>query len=197
MAADSFWLTENTSTTLISPRLFAEFCMPHLAAYGNLIIQHGLVAVHHMCGKLNALLEMIDRLPAQANEAYTTPTVGDTTLAEGRTRMPSKALIGGTNATLWLAPVERIVQAVAADLARCPDRRRIFLTSAGVLPPPVSFEKARRAVAQLKQLERAVAQRPSRSLPPVVQLVGQSSPWIMTSWWILSWNASRSAVCSG
>ena len=152
IAADSFWLTENTTTTLISPQLFEEFCMPHLAAYGTLVREHGIVAVHHMCGTLNALLELIDTLPAQANEAYTTPPVGNATLAEGRTRMPSKALIGGTNATLWLASPDRIVQTVADDLARCPDRRKIFLTSAGVLPPPVSFEKARCVAAELKRL---------------------------------------------
>ncbi|MFO8008894.1 MAG: uroporphyrinogen decarboxylase family protein [Candidatus Brocadiia bacterium] len=152
VAADSFWLTENTSTTLISPAMFEEFCVPHLTEYGRLVRDHGVIAVHHMCGKLNALLEMIDSLPAQANEAFTSPPVGDTMLADGRTRMPSKALIGGTNATLWLEPVETIVQTVADDVAACPDRRGIFLTSAGVLPPPVSFEKARRVVAEFKRL---------------------------------------------
>ncbi len=152
VAADSFWLSENTSTTLISPAMFREFCMPQLREYGDIIIEHGKIAVHHMCGTLNALLEMIDELPAQANEAYTTPPVGDTTLAEGRARMPSKALIGGTNAALWLAPVEQIVAEVSADLERCPDRRGIFLTSAGVLPPPVSFEKARAVAAEFKRL---------------------------------------------
>ena len=91
-------------------------------------------------------------MPALVNEAYTTPPLGDVTLADGRRRMPSKALMGGTNATLWLEPVERIVQTVAADLAACPDRRRIFLTSAGVLPPLVSFHKARRVVGEFKRL---------------------------------------------
>ncbi len=152
VTADSFWLTENTSTTLISPQLFEEFCMPQLTEYGNMILEHDIVPVHHMCGTLNALLEMIDRLPAVANEAYTTRPVGNVSLAEGRTRMPSKALIGGTNATLWLAPADHIVQSVADDLADCPDRRKIFLTSAGVLPPPVSFEKARQVTAELKRL---------------------------------------------
>ena len=150
--ADTFWLTENTSTTLISPAMFRDLCVPHLAEYGRLVLDHGLVPVHHMCGKLNAILEMIDALPALANEAYTTPPVGDASLAEGRRRMPSKALIGGTNAALWLQPVEAIVRAVAADLAACPDRRRIFLTSAGVLPPSVSFAKAKAAVAAFRQL---------------------------------------------
>ena len=55
---------------------------------------------------------------ALVNEAYTTPPVGDTTLAEGRTRMPSKCLVGGTNATLWMQPAEVILDVQAdRDLA--------------------------------------------------------------------------------
>lgn len=150
--ADTFWMTENTSTTLISPDMFRDFCAPVLKEYGDLIGEHGIIPVHHMCGTLNALLEMIDELPAAANEAYTTHPLGDVSLAQGRQRMPSKTLIGGTNATLWLEPVERIVETVAQDLANCPDKRRIFLTSAGVLPPLVSFEKAKTVVEQLKGL---------------------------------------------
>ncbi len=149
---DTFWLTENTSTTLLSPAVFRELCMPYLREYGELVREHGIYPVHHMCGTLNALLEMIDELPAAANEAYTTRPLGDVSLAEGRTRMPSKAIIGGTNATGWLAPAERIVETVADDVAACPDRRKIFLTSAGVLPPLVSFEKAKTVVEEFKRL---------------------------------------------
>ncbi len=150
--ADTVWMVENTSTTLISPKLFKTYCMPYLAEYGNLILEHDKIPVHHMCGCLNKLLEMIDTLPAMANEAFTTPPLGNTTLMEGRTRMSTKTLIGGTNATLWLEPVERIVEAVAQDLSACPDRRRIFLTSAGVLPPAVSFQKAKAVVDAFKEL---------------------------------------------
>ncbi|MBI5723922.1 MAG: hypothetical protein HZA50_08195 [Planctomycetes bacterium] len=150
--ADTFWLTENTSTSLISPAMFEEFCVPHLRDYGNLILEHGIIPVHHMCGLLNALLEMIDALPARCNEAYTTRPLGNVSLAEGRKRMPSKSLIGGTNATLWMQPAEEIVRTVAEDLANCPDRRKIFLTSAGVLPPMVSMEKATQVVAEFKRL---------------------------------------------
>jgi hypothetical protein len=150
--ADSFWLTENTSTSLISPEMFADICAPHLRDYGQAIRSNGRIAVHHMCGLLNALLETIDGLPAEANEAFTTRPVGNTSLAEGRTRMPHKALIGGTNATLWLQPADVIVRTVAEDLANCPDRHGIVLTSAGVLPADVSFAKARHVVAELRQL---------------------------------------------
>ncbi|NOY82969.1 MAG: hypothetical protein GXP31_18380 [Kiritimatiellaeota bacterium] len=150
--ADTFWLTENTSTTLLSPALFEKYCVPHLAEYGRICLEYGRIPVHHMCGALNALLEMIDPLPAVANEAYTTRPLGDVSLAEGRARMPSKVLIGGTNATLWLGSVEKIVESVRQDLAACPDRRKVFLTSAGVLPPAVDFAKAKAVVEEFKRL---------------------------------------------
>lgn len=153
LQTDTFWMSENTSTTLISPAMFEEYCMPHLRDYGNLILEHDIVPVHHMCGTLNALLELIDELPALVNEAFTTRPVGDVSLAEGRERMPSKALIGGTNATLLTQPFGRIVETVREDLANCPNRRKIFLTSAGVLPPPVSFEKAKKLMAAFKRFE--------------------------------------------
>ncbi|MBT3287958.1 MAG: hypothetical protein HN904_09630 [Victivallales bacterium] len=153
--ADTFWLTENTSTSLISPDMFRRFSMPHLAEHGQLVLDHGIIPVHHMCGTLNALLEDIDTLPALVNEAYTTYPLGNVSLAEGRTRMPSKALIGGTNATLWLEPVETIVQTVVEDLQQCPDVRGIFLSSAGVLPAPASFEKTRAVNHALRALNPA------------------------------------------
>ncbi len=149
---ETIWLTENTSTTLISPDWFQRYCAGHLREYGQRIADAGKIGVHHMCGTLNALLEKIDPLPCTVNEAYTTRPLGDVSLAEGRARMPSKALMGGTNATLWLEEPETIAATVAEDLANCPDRRGIFLTSAGVLPAPVSFDKARRTVALLKEL---------------------------------------------
>ncbi|MFP4176848.1 MAG: uroporphyrinogen decarboxylase family protein [Candidatus Brocadiia bacterium] len=152
LEVDTFWLTENTSTTLISPEMFENYCMPHLRDYGNIILEHNITPVHHMCGTLNALLEKVDKLPALVNEAFTTPPVGDCTLAEGRQRMPSKALFGGTNATLLTQPLDSIIDEVSRDLQNCPDRRKIFLTSAGVLPAPISFDKARQIVAAFKDL---------------------------------------------
>lgn len=150
--ADSLWMTENTTTTLISPDMFRDICVPHLTAYGNMILEAGVIPVHHMCGTLNGILELLDPLPAKANEAYTTRPVGDVSLAEGRTRMPNKCLIGGTNASLWMQPAERIIAEVAEDLAACPDKRKIILTSAGVLPPAASMETVQRVVAAFKEM---------------------------------------------
>jgi uroporphyrinogen-III decarboxylase len=151
-AYDSFWVTENTSTTLFSPAMFEQYCMGPLADYANAINAAGVISVYHMCGKLSALLGMIETLPVNVIEAYTTHPVGNVTIAQGRTEMPSKCLIGGTNAALWLRPAEEIIAEVAADIAACPDRRRVVLTSAGVLPKAVGFDKAKQVVEAFKRL---------------------------------------------
>ena len=149
---DMFKLSENTSTNLISPSMFEEFCMPVLGDYAEIVMEHDAIPVHHMCGLIGDLLERIDSLPTPVNEAFTTRPMGDVTLAEGRARMPSKVLLGGTNAALWMRPAHEIVEAVRKDLSVCPDRRKVFLTSGGGLPPDVPFEKARRVVEAFKTL---------------------------------------------
>lgn len=149
---DMFKLAEDTSTNLISPSMFDEFCMPVLTDYADIAMEHGMIPVHHMCGLIGDLLERIDSLPALVNEAFTTRPVGDVSLAEGRARMPSKVLLGGTNAALWMRPAGEIVETVNRDLTACDDRRMILLTSGGGLPPEVPFQKARQVVEAFKYL---------------------------------------------
>ena len=126
---------ENTSTTLISPEQFDKYCHWHLCDYGEAIEAEGKMHELHMCGHTNALLERIDTIPAASIEAYTSPTLGNTRLVDGRTRAPSKTLIGGTNVNVWLWPVERIQRYITDELAACEDNRRIVVTTAGVAPP--------------------------------------------------------------
>ena len=100
---------ENTSTTFINPELFRKYCVPHLTDYGRLIQQYGKQQILHMCGKLRSLLPDIDGIPACAIEAFSAPTIGDTTIKDGFTQCPSKVIIGGTSATTWLMEEEDIV----------------------------------------------------------------------------------------
>lgn len=126
---------ENTSTTLISPDQFRRYCLPHLADYGRIITGAGKLHMLHQCGCLKALLPDINTLPASGIEAFTAPPVGNTTLLDGRTGCPQKVLVGGTSATLWTYPAERIIAAIERDLDALPHHRGLVVTSAGVMPP--------------------------------------------------------------
>jgi len=141
--ADVVVSVENTSTTLISPQQFERYCYRHLCDTGRAIEAAGKMHELHMCGHTRVLLEAIDTIPAASIEAYTSPTLGNTRLADGKAKAPSKTLIGGTNVNVWLWPIERIQQYILDELAACPDHRRIILTTAGVAPPGCSAETFR------------------------------------------------------
>jgi uroporphyrinogen-III decarboxylase len=132
---DMLYLTENTSTTLISPAQYTRYCLPHVRAYGEVAASYGRLLALHMCGHLKLLLPTLADLPAQAFEAFTSPPVGNTRLADGRAACPDKCLIGGTNAVLWTTSAEEIVAEIERDLDALPHHRGIAVTSAGVMPP--------------------------------------------------------------
>ena len=142
--ADIVSSVENTSTTLISPAQFERYCYGHLCNVGRAVEAEGKMHELHMCGHTKALLEKIDTIPAASIEAFTSPTLGNTRLADGRTRAPSKCLVGGTNCMIWLRPVEEIQRYIEGELAACRDHRRIVLTTAGVAPPACPVESFRR-----------------------------------------------------
>lgn len=141
--ADWIVSVENTSTTLLSPAIFERYCFRHLMDYGTRIREAGKHHLLHQCGKLYDLLPMIERLPAECIEAYTAPTLGDTTIADRNERAPSKAIIGGTQAPTWLRPVEDICAIIERDLRAAGSIRGVVLTSAGVMPPGCPIEKVR------------------------------------------------------
>ena len=148
--ADTLYLVENTSTTLVSPEQYRQYWFPHIHAYAGITQRAGRILTMHMCGHLKALLPDLAQVPAQAFEAFTSPTVGNTTLLDGRTACPDKCLIGGTNASLWLEPAEKIIAQIERDLDALPHHRGIVITSAGVMPPRCASETVRAVCAWLK-----------------------------------------------
>ena len=133
--ADMLYMTENTSTTLISPDQFRRYCRPHLRQVGEILRAHDRRLVFHMCGHLKAVLHDIGELPASAVEAFTAPTLGNTTLMDGRSAMSDKCLVGGTQAPDWTQSAQFIIGKIAEALDPMPHHRGIVVTSAGVMPP--------------------------------------------------------------
>ena len=148
--ADLIYMGENTSTTLLSPAQFREYCLPHLREYAAMAAAHDRLMALHMCGTLKALLPDLDTLPVAAFEAFTSPTVGNTTLFDGRAACPGKCLIGGTNAALWTQPASAVIAQLERDLAVLPHHRGLILSSAGVMPPRATPETIRAVVEWIR-----------------------------------------------
>jgi len=142
--ADCLHLTENTSTTLISPGQYEKYCCPQIRAYGDIAADKNRPFMLHMCGHLKNLLPTLGKLPVTAFEAFTPPSVGNTTLYDGRIACPDKCLIGGTNAAIWLQPADEIIEYRGENLDMLPHHRGVVVSSAGVMPPACDYEKISR-----------------------------------------------------
>ena len=132
--ADTLVLVENTSTTTISPSQYETLCFDHVKEYCSIAKAGGKDTQLHMCGHLKRLLPFLSKLGATSFEAFTTPTVGDTTLLDGRTACPDVCLIGGTNAYIWLFPANKIIEIIEKELDALPHHRGIIISSGGVMP---------------------------------------------------------------
>lgn len=149
-SVDGVICVENTSTTLLSPQIFKKYCYPCLKEYGELIKNTDKFYELHMCGKLKNLLSIIDTLPADCIEAFSSPPVGDTTIKDGFDLCPSKAIIGGTCATIWLYDVESIILWIEEEIRKAGKIEGLVLTSAGVMPPAADIEKIKKVREQFK-----------------------------------------------
>lgn len=139
-----------------STREFAKkYCARHVGEYAALTRAAGRTLILHMCGHLKALLPDLAKIPAQAFEAFTSPTLGNTSLLDGRSACPDKCLIGGTNAMLWTMTANQIITKLEEDLNALPHHRGIVVTSAGVMPPRCTPET-------IKQVCEWVQQYPAR-----------------------------------
>jgi len=147
---DLYYYVENTSTTLISPDQYNKYCFENITQYGNILVSAGKRMALHMCGHLRKLLPKLSQLPAAVFEAFTSPPVGNTTLAEGRKQLPNQCLIGGTSAVTWLKKPDEIIEEINGIITETKNLRGIILTSGGVMPPLCKPETIR-TVAQWLQ----------------------------------------------
>jgi uroporphyrinogen-III decarboxylase len=85
------------SSTVISPKLFREFCLPYDQRQMGLLHDLGLKVVYHLCGGLMPMLELVVETGADGLETMTPPAMGgDCDLPEASRRVGDKLFfIGG------------------------------------------------------------------------------------------------------
>jgi len=72
------------------------------------------------------------------------PPVGDTTIKDGFSLCPSKAIIGGSCATIWLWEPEKIIEWIENEINKAGKIEGLVFTSAGVMPPAADIEKIKK-----------------------------------------------------
>jgi uroporphyrinogen-III decarboxylase len=85
------------SSTVISPAMFEEFCLPYDIQQNRLLHEAGLKIVYHLCGGVMPMLDLVVRTGADGLETMTPSSMGgDCNLSEASRRVGDKLFfIGG------------------------------------------------------------------------------------------------------
>lgn len=141
-AAEGFIFWEDSSTTNISPDMFARFAAPEIAAWGNALHSAGKLLVHHACGHLAGLLERMGALPIDAIESISPPPTGDIDIGDAFELLPRHvALIGGIEPVFFLNCTDAELEARVDELIKISRGRRYVLANSDSCPPGVSERK--------------------------------------------------------
>jgi len=90
---------EDTSTTMISPRMFEKYVSPCLNDYAKILHSGNKIHGVHMCGHLKGLLKHLRELEVDGLESVTPPPTGNLELPEAMRALGDKLfIIGGLDA---------------------------------------------------------------------------------------------------
>jgi hypothetical protein len=120
---------EDTSTTLISPKLYRRYCLRHLQDYRDICHARGKLFVPHMCGLLKDVLPDLRETGLDGIEALTPPPLGDTPIGLARERLgPDITLIGGLDPTQFVGATPGKTREIIQDfVSQMGDGRRTVL----------------------------------------------------------------------
>jgi uroporphyrinogen-III decarboxylase len=108
---------EDTSTTMISPRIFEKYVVPFLNDYAGIL--HAANKIHgvHMCGHIKGLLGLIQQLDVDGLESVTPPPTGNVELAEAKSVLGDEFfIVGGLDAPSVKSKTVQEIKAWVRDL---------------------------------------------------------------------------------
>ena len=86
---------DDTSTTVISPRMFEEFNLELTDERARVCHEAGKLYFHHSCGLIRNLLSLYRRTHMDGVHGFNAPPTGDVTIAEGREMLGNRITIMG------------------------------------------------------------------------------------------------------
>jgi len=135
---------ENTSSTLLSPKIFRRYCLPYLNNYADILRAAGKIFLIHMCGKLHAMVDDINQGHFNGICDIAPLPTGDLPLDEAAARLPGKVVIGGIDATTYICQdAEFVKMEVSSLIERIKPFNGVLLGSGDVTPRGASVENFR------------------------------------------------------
>jgi hypothetical protein len=108
---------DDTSTTIISPKMFEEYNLTLTNQRAGLAESYGRYYMHHSCGLIRDLLPVYAKTRMNGVHAFNRPPIGDVTFSEGRKMIGSNIAIEAGIYGGYKSDKDTIVKAVREVLA--------------------------------------------------------------------------------
>lgn len=148
-------LYENTSTSYMSPPMFARYILEHLNEYADLYHRAGKIVLIHACGKLRDIVDELGLGRYDGICDIAPPPTGDLDLAEAKEVWgEQKVAMGGIDATAFvsLSP-EEMRKHVRHILQRISFHRGVILGSGDAVPPGTPLETLRAVTEAVEEFK--------------------------------------------
>ena len=143
-SAEAFIFWEDSSTTNLSPTFFEKYTKPEIDNWGDIIHRENRLLMHHACGHLNGLIELIGDSNIDVLESISPPPTGDIELVDARDRLPEHiAIIGGIEPVKFLTYSKTELEKYVMDIIENMKNTRFVLANSDSCPPGVEEEKFR------------------------------------------------------
>lgn len=149
--AEAFVSWEDSSTTNISPEMFARYVAPEISRWGRIVHDAGKILAHHACGHVRHLLSLLAEEEIDVVESLSPPPTGNVDIWEAQEVLgPKVGIVGGIEPTHFLnLDLEALREYVERLLDRV-EHRHYVLANSDSCPPGVSVDKFR-LVTQIVQ----------------------------------------------
>jgi len=142
--AEAFITWEDSSTTNVSPSLFARYIASDLNRWGQAVHAAGKLLMHHACGHVRALLPIMAQETVDMIESLSPPPTGNVEIWEAQEVLGSRVgVIGGIEPTKFLELDLAALRIYVETLLDKVNPRHYVLANSDSCPPGVSIEKFR------------------------------------------------------
>lgn len=141
-SAEGFIFWEDSSTTNISPDMFAKYTSPEINQWGKMIHKNDKLLIHHACGLLKNLLPLMTETEIDMIESISPPPTGNIEIRDAVKLLPEHiGIIGGIEPTfIEKCNLEQLEECVR-ELLSVMDGKRFVLANSDSCPPGVTYEK--------------------------------------------------------
>lgn len=141
--AEAFITWEDSSTTNVSPQLFARYIAPEMRRWADTVHEAGKLLIHHACGHVRALLPYMVEEGVDSVESLAPPPTGNVEIWEAQDILEEDVgIIGGIEPVFFLqSSLQELRVYVENLLSRASRYRGYGLANSDSCPPGVSLEK--------------------------------------------------------